>query len=75
MPPCITSCNMGRPRLYNLTLWGLTKLPQYVAFLGRNKTHMLWLAGPWKAAKSESKKASAFLRNPFFEKHFLKSIS
>ena len=57
--PCITGCNLGRPRLYNLMLWDLTKLPQYVVFLGRIKNHMLWLGGPWKAAKPESKKASA----------------
>ena len=74
MRPCITSCNMGRPRLYNLMLWDLTKLPQYVVFLGRIKNHMLWLGGPWKAAKPESSFQKEFFKNRVFKKNFEKEF-
>ena len=61
MPPCITSCNMGAAQAAQPHVVGLNQVsPKCCIFLGRNQTHMLWLAGQWKAAKPESKKAFAF---------------
>ena len=53
---------MGPPRLYNLMLWGSTKLPQYVAFWVESKTICCGWAGHGKRQN----------QNRVFKKNFSK---
>ena len=56
MRPCITSCNMERPGLHNLMLWGLAELAQNVVFFGSNSSPAVVAARAMKSGETRIEK-------------------